>query len=310
MFDELGKTSVRHARGARAAHGARDTDRRVGARRLGPSGPRDLDLDKGVYRKRELTRDPLPMDKLRFSNPREEAAAKMVARGKIADQADSSDGGLVLAGRVKDKDRTFAPKMTFDTEQRLVQGECTCDYYGPHNKLHRGPCEHMLALRAAHRRGIDDTIDFKPVATTTSWGRATTQTDASRENFQAAFRKAVTRAAELRAQGRRDDSILELERVTRLAPPNSNELGGLAAIAEAKYEPKTTTARSPPPRSHSTSSRRAASRCGSTPTLVRSGLVSTAIPVARNLCTIENTAESAGTSSSRCATASRIGRRC
>ena len=254
-----------------------------------------FDLDKGVYRKRELTRDPLPMDKLRFSNPREEAAAKMVARGKIAvDQADSSDGGLVLAGRVKDKDKTFAPKMTFDTEQRLAQGECTCDYY-IRNKLHRGPCEHMLALRAAHRRGINDTIDFKPVTATKSWGQSatTTQADASRENFQAAFRKAVTRAAELHAQGRRDDSILELERVSRLAPPNSNELGRLhEVIAEAKYEAEDDDG----------ALASAAIALDKFPTsslalrikrdaLVRSGLISTAIPVARNLCTIENTAD-------------------
>ena len=252
-----------------------------------------FDLDKGVYRKRELTRDPLPMDKLRFSNAREEAAAKMVARGKIAvDRADGSDGGLVLAGRVKDREKTFAPKLTFDTEQRLVEGECTCDYY-VRNKLHRGPCEHMLALRAAHRRGINDTIEFKPVTTTTSWGKTTVQSDASRENFQAAFRKAVTRAAELRAQGRQDDSILELERVARLAPPSSNELGRLhEVIAEAKYEAEDDDG--------ALASTEIA--LGKFPTsglalrikrdaLVRSGLVGTAIPVARNLCTVENTAE-------------------
>lgn len=253
-----------------------------------------FDLDKGVYRKRELTRDPLPMDKLRFSNPREEAAAKMVTRGKIAvDRADGSDGGLVLAGRVKDGHKTFAPKMTFDTEQRLVEGECTCDYY-VRNKLHRGPCEHMLALRAAHRRGINDTIEFKPVTATKSWGQGTTvQNDPSRENFQAAFRRAVTRAAELRAQGRRDDSILELERVARLAPPNSNELGRLhEVIAEAKYEAEDDDG----------ALASAAIALDKFPTsglalrvkrdaLVRSGLIGTAIPVARNLCTVENTAD-------------------
>jgi tetratricopeptide (TPR) repeat protein len=253
-----------------------------------------FDLDKGVYRKRELTRDPLPMDKLRFSNPREEAAGKMVTRGKIAvDGAEGTDGGLVLWGRVKDGQKTFAPKMTFDAEQRLVQGECTCDYY-IRNKLHRGPCEHMLALRAAHRRGINDTIEFKPVTTNKVFGITTSQqSDTSRDNFQAAFRKAVTRAAELRAQGRRDDSIIELERVARLAPPNSNELGRLhEVIAEAKYEAEDDDG----------ALASAAIALDKFPTsslalrvkrdaLVRSGLISTAIPVARNLCTIENTGD-------------------
>ncbi len=251
------------------------------------------DLDKGVYRKRELTRDPLPMEKLRFSNPREEAAAKMVMRGLIAvDGADSSDGGLVLWGRVKDNAKTFAPKMTFDAEQRLVGGECTCDYY-VRNKLHRGPCEHMLALRAAHRRGINDTIEFKPV-TTKSWiGQTTTQQDPARENFQTAFRKAVMRAAELRAAGRRDDSIFELERVARLAPPSSNELGRLhEVIAEAKYDAEDDDG----------ALASAAIALDRFPTsglalrikrdaLARTGLVSSAIPVARNLCTVENTGD-------------------
>ena len=38
-----------------------------------------FDLAKGVYRARELARDPLPMDKLRFSNPREEAATRLLS---------------------------------------------------------------------------------------------------------------------------------------------------------------------------------------------------------------------------------------
>lgn len=119
------------------------------------------DLDKGVYRKRELTRVPLPMEKLRFSNPREEAAAQMLHTGKIAvDRVDTAEG-LVLEGRVVDASRgrqkLFAPKITFDGDRRLVAGECSCDYF-IRNRLHRGPCEHMLALRAAHRRGINDKI--------------------------------------------------------------------------------------------------------------------------------------------------------
>ena len=293
VFDELGKTWLATPEELASRTGLATPTVASALAGWVQAGRAIFDLDKGVYRKRELTRDPLPMDKLRFSNPREEAAAKMVTRGKIAvDGADSSDGGLVLFGRVKDGQKTFAPKMTFDAEQRLVQGECTCDYY-IRNKLHRGPCEHMLALRAAHRRGINDTIEFKPVTVTKSWGQTTTQVDPSRENFQAAFRKAVTRAAELRAQGKRDESILELERVSRLAPPNSSELARLhEVIAEAKYEAEdddgalasTAIALDKFPTSGlALRIKRDA--------LVRSGLVSTAIPVARNLCTVENTGD-------------------
>ena len=36
------------------------------------------DLDKGVYQKRELTREPLNMDQLRFTSPEEENALKLL----------------------------------------------------------------------------------------------------------------------------------------------------------------------------------------------------------------------------------------
>jgi hypothetical protein len=36
------------------------------------------DLNKQVYRVRELSREPLPMSKLRFSNEREQAANRLV----------------------------------------------------------------------------------------------------------------------------------------------------------------------------------------------------------------------------------------
>ena len=41
------------------------------------------DLDKKVYRVRELSREPLPMSKLRFSNEREEAATRFVDQNLV-----------------------------------------------------------------------------------------------------------------------------------------------------------------------------------------------------------------------------------
>src|SRR5687768_962734 len=135
------------------------------------------DLDRGVYRKRELTREPLPIEKLRFANPREEEAALMLHRAKIAvDRADTAMG-LSLMGRVADRGRLFAVELVFDADRRLVQGECSCDYF-IRNRLHRGPCEHMLALRAAHRRGVNDVITLTQVAR----GRATPGASASTQH--------------------------------------------------------------------------------------------------------------------------------
>jgi tetratricopeptide (TPR) repeat protein len=196
-----------------------------------------FDLDRGVYRKRELTREPLPLEKLRFANPREEAAAQMLHRAKIAvDKADTADGGLALAGRIHDHTKLFGVALTFDADRRLVHGECSCDYF-IRNKLHRGPCEHMLALRAAHRRGVNDVITFTMQQTTARGAVPQQSTQQLRQGFQDAYRRAVARAAELRQAGRVQDSIAELERVLRIAPPNTDEEGRLnEVIAEARFD--------------------------------------------------------------------------
>lgn len=115
-----------------------------------------FDLAKGVYRARELARDPLPMDKLRFSNPREEAATRLLSGNLVQSTArSSSDGGTELSGTVKDRSQSFRASLTIDADARVTRGECACNYY-QQNKLYKGPCEHMLALRMhdARRRPI------------------------------------------------------------------------------------------------------------------------------------------------------------
>ncbi len=195
------------------------------------------DLDRGVYRKRELTREPLPLEKLRYANAREEAAAQMLHRAKIAvDKADTADGGLALQGRIHDYSKLHGVALTFDADRRLVHGECSCDFF-VRNRLHRGPCEHMLALRAAHRRGVNDVITFTMQQTSARGAVPHQSQQQARDSFQAAYRSAVTRAAGLRQAGRVAESIAELERVLRMAPPGSDEEGRLhEVIAEARFE--------------------------------------------------------------------------
>jgi len=201
-----------------------------------------FDLDRGVYRKRELTRTPLPIDRLRFANDREQRAAEMLHRWKIAvDRADTSNG-LDLEGRLRDRGKIFATSLTFDADRRLVAGECSCDFF-IRNRLHKGPCEHMLALRAAHRRGINDPLAFTaaPIPTDPSDRAAVIHARAiateMRETFQVAYRKAVLRAAELRSAGRTADSLRELERIALLAPTDSDEWARVhEVIAEGRLD--------------------------------------------------------------------------
>ena len=111
------------------------------------------DLNKQLWRVRELSREPLPMDKLRFANPREESATQfMTARAvSINEQSENTAGHLNLKGSVRNKEKIFLPQIVIDRDERMYSAQCTCNWYLT-NKLYKGPCEHMLALRMQQRR--------------------------------------------------------------------------------------------------------------------------------------------------------------
>lgn len=108
------------------------------------------DLDKGVYRARELSREPLPMEKLRFANEREEAAMRFQENHLITftERKRTESGGLYLAGSVREGENYSDTTLTIDGDGRLVDAKCDC-YYFKTNQLYRGPCEHILALKTA-----------------------------------------------------------------------------------------------------------------------------------------------------------------
>ncbi|MCP4220400.1 MAG: SWIM zinc finger family protein, partial [bacterium] len=111
------------------------------------------DLPKQRFRVRELSREPLPLSKLRFSSPLEEEAQKFITDSAVKVIKDTMDreGFLHLEGTVKERSRTHKPVLAIDTDEALKRGSCTCDYYFK-NKLYKGPCAHMLALRIKYSR--------------------------------------------------------------------------------------------------------------------------------------------------------------
>ena len=109
------------------------------------------DMNQGVYRVRELSREPLPLDALRFASPQEENANRFVAANLVKLQVEAGDEHLTLSGTVRDAGQQYQPRLTLDSDERMIRGSCSCSFY-IRNKLHRGPCEHMLALRAMHSR--------------------------------------------------------------------------------------------------------------------------------------------------------------
>lgn len=112
-----------------------------------------FDLDKGVYRLRELTREPLDAGALRFASEQEVRADRFLAAGLAAlDGVEETGGGAdrrrTLAGTVLDDGVARRPGIVLDADERMVDGRCDCGFY-LRNRLARGPCEHMLALRRA-----------------------------------------------------------------------------------------------------------------------------------------------------------------
>ena len=110
------------------------------------------DLNSNVYRLRELSREPLPFDKLRFSNPQEELAAEILEKQEVHFAVQAITGGdTQLSGTVKGKKKTFTPVLVIDEDEKIKSAHCNCSFY-TENKLYKGPCEHMLAIRQAFNK--------------------------------------------------------------------------------------------------------------------------------------------------------------
>ena len=80
------------------------------------------------------------------------------ARGAVKLQTPRAlpGGGVALAGQIKDPARSgqaaqATASLTIDGDERIIQAECTCNFFRQ-NRLRKGPCEHVLALRMAQKR--------------------------------------------------------------------------------------------------------------------------------------------------------------
>lgn len=110
------------------------------------------DLNSKLYRLRELSREPLPFESLRFSNPQEELAAEILEKQEVKFTMEQlADQAIQLKGTVKGKRKTFNPAMVIDADEKIKTAHCDCSYY-VENKLYKGPCEHMLAIRQAFNK--------------------------------------------------------------------------------------------------------------------------------------------------------------
>jgi len=104
------------------------------------------DLKNKVYRVRELKRDGIDIDSLRFSSETDKEAYTLMQNGEVTDLKINEQNDRVEIRGVISKQKNS--KVIIDKDLKIVDGKCTCSYYNM-NKMTKGPCAHILALRLA-----------------------------------------------------------------------------------------------------------------------------------------------------------------
>lgn len=101
------------------------------------------DLTNGVYRVRELKKEGVNIDELRFSSEVEKLAFDLYHGGKVQNfLVEKSEEGHCLTGNVE----RHTTEVIVNSDLRITSGKCSCEYYFK-NQLKKGPCEHMITLR-------------------------------------------------------------------------------------------------------------------------------------------------------------------
>lgn len=111
------------------------------------------DLDKGVYRARELSQSVLPIDALRFSSPLEAKASAIAENNSIPVKVDEKQNGYVLKSSLVDNSKDFIVTLDLDLDHKIINGQCNCHHYKSH-KMTQGPCEHMLATKMRWKKAL------------------------------------------------------------------------------------------------------------------------------------------------------------
>jgi hypothetical protein len=114
------------------------------------------DLASGRFSQRPLFAHPLPAEKLRYRDKREEQAHRLLeVEGQVvlAKVHDLGGDGTMIEGQVEDKQahRSYRPAFTIDREGRSTSASCTCTAFRRAG-IKEGPCEHMMALRLLFAR--------------------------------------------------------------------------------------------------------------------------------------------------------------
>jgi hypothetical protein len=105
------------------------------------------DLKNKVYRARELKKEGIDIDSLRFSSEKDKEAYEIGNRnGAVSDIQTTKNNDQIRITGVVETDRECT--VVLNPDLQITDGKCTChEYYM--NKMTKGPCVHILALRIA-----------------------------------------------------------------------------------------------------------------------------------------------------------------
>jgi hypothetical protein len=112
---------------------------------LAHAGQVIYDLDAGVYRWRQVMPRALGEAEMGPEDPESKAARELVGRGKvkIKSQQEGPGNTRLFTGYI---DGTPI-ELLIDADGAIRRGKCTCSHHYQYG-LRRGPCRHLLALRA------------------------------------------------------------------------------------------------------------------------------------------------------------------
>lgn len=103
-----------------------------------------FDLKNKVYRIRELKREGIDIESLRFSSETDKEAYRLMEQNAVTNlKVNKQKDKISLSSLVSD---TFKVAVTIDKDLKIIEGNCTCNYYYE-NKMTKGPCSHILATR-------------------------------------------------------------------------------------------------------------------------------------------------------------------
>lgn len=102
------------------------------------------DLKNEVYRIRELKKDGIDLEELRFSSEIDKEAYRLMESGVVKNvKVDRNSSKTRVTATV---DERYQTSVIINNDLQIEDATCTCSYYHQ-NKMTKGPCEHILATR-------------------------------------------------------------------------------------------------------------------------------------------------------------------